>query len=73
MPSKFATINGPTSIPVFCAKLTEIAENIEHIACVVQYKDQSTEVLSSHMSSGDVAWLRWVFDQDFRPEHEEEQ
>lgn len=61
-------IKGDTTPAVFCAKLSEVAEDIESIACVVQYKDGKTSVLSTTMPNGDIAWLRWVFDQEFRPE-----
>lgn len=61
-------ISGDATPPVFCAKLMEMSEDIEGIACVVKLKDGKTKVFNTNMTSGDMAWFRWVFDQDFRPE-----
>ena len=66
--SKITMLKGDTTPEVFCAKLLEMAGEIENVACVVLLKDSSTAVFSTAMSHGDTAWLRWVFDQDFRPE-----
>ena len=57
----------PTSVETFIAMLGELSDDIEHIACVVQYKNGQSEVFNTQMTSGNIAWLRWVFDQDFRP------
>ena len=67
MSSKVEMIRGESTPPVFCAKLMEMSDEIENIACVVQYKDGKTHVFSNSMRGGDVAWLRWCFDQEFRP------
>lgn len=70
MGSKITMIKGSSTPEVFCAQLLEMADKVEHIACVVQFKKEysSTEVFSTTMSSDSMTWLRWVFDQDFRPE-----
>ena len=68
--SKVQMLNGDTTPPVFCASLTEIADDIENIACVVLLKDGKTHVYHTTMSNGAIAWLRWVFDQDFRPDED---
>ena len=61
-------IKGSSTPPVFCAKLMEASEDIKHIACVVNFKDGESHVFYTSMKNKDRAWLRWVFDQDFRPE-----
>lgn len=66
--TKIVMISGNTTPPVFCAKLMEISKDIESIACVVKLKDGKTHIFNTTMSSGDMTWFRWVFDQDFRPE-----
>lgn len=68
MSSKVQMIKGDTNPVVFCAKLTEIADEIENMACVVQYKNGNTKTFSTAMKNGDLAWLHWCFDQDFRPD-----
>ena len=66
--SKIEMIKGTsTTPPVFCAKLMEGSDQMENIACVVQYKDGHTRVFSTDMKNVDVAWLRWCFDKDFQP------
>ncbi len=67
--SKFHTLYGGSSPQIFCAKLTEIADEIENIACVVAFKDGKSSVFSTSMSSRDITWLRWVFDKDFDPDN----
>ncbi len=66
--SKIQMLKGNTTPPVFCAKLTEMADEIEYIVCAVQYKTGEASVFSTPMPNKDVAWLRWVLSQDFRPE-----
>lgn len=66
--SKIEMIKGYATPEVFCAKLTEVAEDVENIACIVQYKDGSSHVFSTTMSNGDIAWLRWVFMEEFKPD-----
>lgn len=65
--SKVTMLKGNTTVPVFCAKLMECADEIESIACVVKYKNKDTYVHHTAMPDGDMAWFRWCFDQDFRP------
>lgn len=72
MASKITMIKGDDTPAVFCARLLEAAEDIENIACVVEYKDGKTCVHSTTMNKGSLAWLRWIFDQDFRPADEDE-
>lgn len=55
MTSKIQMIKGSSTPEVFCTKLSEVAEEIECIACVVQYKDGQAHVFSNDMSNGDVA------------------
>lgn len=66
-------LHGVTTPEVFCAKLMEISNEIEHIAVVVTFKETdngpaSTSVFHTAMKNDEKAWVRWVFDQDFRPE-----
>ena len=65
--TKIHMLIGHTTPTVFCAKLTEVADEIENIACVVKYKTGETHVFNTAMDDGEKAWFRWVFDQDFRP------
>lgn len=67
MASKITMIEGESTPEVFCAKLMELSDEIVNIACVVQFKND-TLVFSNAMSNGNITWLRWVFDQNFRPE-----
>lgn len=65
-------IGGDTTPEVFCSQLMEMADQIENIVVVVKFKNDEhglgeTEVFNTVMTNGDKAWLRWVFDQDFRP------
>jgi hypothetical protein len=57
---------------VFIERLLEHASKIEHIACVIQWREtadgkptEETGVYSTTMPLGDAAWLRYVFDKDF--------
>lgn len=59
---------GETTPDTFCGMLLQNADEMEHIACVVQWKSGKTDVFQTMMTDGDVAWLRWVFDQEFRPD-----
>lgn len=59
---------GETTPQTFCGMLLEHSGEMEHIACVVQWKSGQTDVFQTSMNDGDVAWLRWVFDQEFRPD-----
>lgn len=59
---------GHTTPKTFGGMLVEQSEDIANIACVILWKDGTTSVANTKMSGGDVAWLRWCFDQDFRPE-----
>ena len=68
--SKVQMLKGETTPPVFCAKLTEIADDIDDIACVVLLNDGKTHVYHTTMNNGAITWLRWVFDQDFRPDED---
>ena len=68
---KVQMLKGHTTPPVFCAKLMEVSEEIKHIACVVSYENGESHVVSTTMKNEDIAWLRWVFDQDFRPDDDD--
>ncbi len=68
MSSKITMIKGDSTPAVFCANLAEIADDVENIACVVQFKTGTAEVFSTVMNNGERAWLRWVFDSEFQPE-----
>ena len=67
---KVQMLKGDSTPPVFCAKLSEIADDIDDIACVVLLNDGETHVYHTAMKNGAIAWLRWVFDQDFRPDED---
>lgn len=61
-----------TSPRAFCGMLLELADDIEHIACVIQWKRNAqgepttfTNTASTEMTLGQAAWLRWIFDQEF--------
>lgn len=60
-------LKGDTTPPVFCAKLTQVAEEMKHIAVVVEYKNGNTHVYHTAMTNGAKAWFRWIFDTQFRP------
>ena len=57
-----------TTPETFCAMLAEQGKQMKHIACVVLWDDDTTEVFNTKMKNSDIAWLRYVFDQDFRPD-----
>ena len=59
---------GKTKPETFCAMLLEQSDEIEDIVAVVHWKSGSTDVFNTTMNHGQIAWMRWVFDQDFRPE-----
>ena len=65
--SKIVMLKGATTPPVFCAKLMEVSDEIEHIVCAVTYKNGESHVFNSDMKVKDVVWLRWVIDQEFTP------
>ncbi len=65
--SKIEMIKGDTTPEVFCAHLTEIAEHIEDIAVVIQYKNGTALVFSTPMNNERVSWMKWVFDHEFNP------
>lgn len=58
---------GKTTPETFCAMLLQHADEIEDIAAVVHWKEGSTEIYQTTMTNEQVTWMRWVFDQDFRP------
>ena len=62
-------IGDKTTPTVFCAKLMEVSDEIKDIACILNYKNGETHVFNTTMKNIDMAWFRWVFDQDFRPEN----
>jgi hypothetical protein len=57
-----------TTPETFCAMLLQHSDEMENIACVVDWKDGPTEVYQTTMNNRDVAWLRWVFMHEFNPE-----
>lgn len=61
-------ISGDATPPVFCGKLMELSDEIEDIVCAVRFKDGTSRVFWTSMRTIDIVWLRWVLDQDFRPE-----
>ena len=65
---KVEMINGNTTPVVFCNKLMELSDDIEDIAVIVNFKDGGTQVFHTVMENTDIAWFRWIFDQEFRPE-----
>lgn len=66
--SKFHTINGSSNPEVFCAKLMEVSDEIEHIACVVTWKNGKTTTANTAMKTGEIVWMRFVFDDEFHPD-----
>jgi hypothetical protein len=68
----------PTSPNAFCAMLYAHAEDIEHIACVIQWKRNEkgepsnlTTVAATQMTIAELVWLKHVFDADILSEHPE--
>lgn len=70
--SKFHSLHGDSNPHIFCAKLTEVADDIKHIACVISWKDGTTNIANTAMKTIDIVWLRYVFDQDFHPDQLED-
>lgn len=65
---KIHQLHGPTRPKTFAGMLVEKADQIVDIACVIHWKDGSTNVSSTSMSLGDAAWLDYVFRKDFMAE-----
>lgn len=59
---------GETTPETFCAMLLQHADEMEHIVAVVQWNEGPAQVFQTTMTNRDLAWLRWVFDQEFRPD-----
>jgi hypothetical protein len=67
---KIHTLPGqPTSPKAFCGMLVEHADDIEHIACVIQWKrdvkgepTNLTNVAATEMPLINAVWLKHVFD-----------
>ena len=68
MSSKFHTLHGDSSPQIFCAKLTELADEIKNIACVIEWKSGTTTIANTAMKTGEIVWLRFVFDDEFHPD-----
>ena len=66
--SKFHTLHGGSTPQIFCAKLTEIADDIKNIACVIELKNGKTSIANTAMKTGEIVWLRFVFDDEFHPD-----
>lgn len=47
--------------------LQEVLSDVETIACVVKLKEDKTLIAASTMSSEQMTWLRFVFDEGFKP------
>lgn len=66
---KFHQLYGPLQPPAFLGELIDSADEIENIAVVVRWKKVNnsapTNVYWTSMSSGDAAWLDYVFRTDF--------
>lgn len=70
---KIHTLPGqPTSPKTFCGMLLEHADDIEHIACVIQWKRDDkgepsniTNVAATAMPMSAAVWLKYVFDLDW--------
>ena len=65
---KIEMIKGNVTPAVFCASLMEVSDDIQDIACIINYKNGETHVFNTTMKNIDMAWFRWVFNQDFRPD-----
>lgn len=59
---------GRTTPETFCAMLNQHSDEMQDIVAVVHWKDGSTDVFQTTIKHAQMAWMRWVFDQDFRPE-----
>ena len=60
-------LDGSLRVPEFLQKLLDEADQIESLAVVVNWDNGSTAVYHTTMTNRDIAWLRWVFDQELRP------
>ena len=69
MTSKVQMIAGDTTPTVFCSRLMEVSDDIEDIAVILNFKNGETHIFNTSMKHKEMAWFRWVFDQDFRPEN----
>lgn len=65
--SKLQQISGPTTPKTFAGLLVEHADEIEHIAVVIQWKDKkkTTRAYGTQMTLRDMAWLKYVFNDQF--------
>jgi len=63
---------GETTPKTFCGMLVEHSDEMKHIACVITYKDGTSAVFNTTMTDFEKAWMRWCFDQDFRPDKPED-
>ncbi len=68
---KIVMLRGPSTPKVFAGHLVEHADDIEQIACVIQWKNGHTTVNSTSMQMVDAAWLDYVFRADFMAQMEE--
>ena len=60
------TIPGQNTSPkAFAGMLVENADRIEHMACVIHWKDGVTNTANTVMTLGDAAWLDYIFREDF--------
>jgi hypothetical protein len=78
---KIVTLTGiATSPKAFCGMLLEHSDDIEHIACVIQWKRDAkgepstlTNVAATQMTLIQAAWLKWVFNKGWPLEDLNEQ
>lgn len=64
--SKVQSITGqPTAPKTFAGILVEHGDEIQHIACVIQWKSGETTVNNTQVTLGEAAWLDYVFRRDF--------
>jgi GH43 family beta-xylosidase len=59
---------GKTTPETFCAMLLQHADEMENIVSVVEWKSGRTEIFQTTMNNRDVAWIRHVFIEDFKPD-----
>jgi len=59
--------NQPASPETILAQLMEFSDQIKNIVIVAMPHKGPTEVFYNQMRDGDIAWIRWCVDQDFRP------
>jgi hypothetical protein len=62
----------PTSPKTFCGMLLERADEIDHIACVIQWNRDAdgkettlTNIANTKMTLGQKAWMKYCFDDQF--------